>query len=89
MAFSGSPTQLRIKAADRPVRCKALFPPRSLHLKIALVLIECASQPFVTFANSVLRIDRGRRRARAERGETKNHGKQSEFHMRLVKYFNS
>ena len=63
--------------------------PRSLDLKIALVLIECASQPFVTFVNDALRIDRGRRRARAERGETKNHGKQSEFHMRLVKYFNS
>src|SRR6266511_801222 len=54
--------------------------PRSLHLKIALVLIECASQPLVTFANGALSIDRGRRRARAERCETKNHGKQSEFH---------
>ena len=63
--------------------------PRSLDLKIALVLIECASQPLVTFASGALGIDRGRRRARAERGETKNHGKQSGFHMRLVKSFNS
>jgi hypothetical protein len=58
--------------------------PRSLDLKIALVLIECASQPLVTFANGAVGIDRGCRLARTERGETKNHGKQSEFHMRLV-----
>jgi hypothetical protein len=59
--------------------------PRSLDLKVALVLIECASQPLVTFANGARSIDRGRLRARAERDETKNHGKQSEFHMSFVK----
>lgn len=71
------------------VRQEPTDPTRSLHLKIALVLIECASQPLVTLANGAAGIDRGRRRASAECGETKNPGKQSEFHMRLVKYFNS
>jgi hypothetical protein len=60
--------------------------PRALDLKIALVLIECASKPLVTFANSPLGTVRGRRHARAEHVKAENHGKQSEF-MHVVKSF--
>ena len=54
--------------------------PRSLDLKIARVLIECASQPFVTLANDAPSVNRGRRSARGEHGEKEDYGKQSEFH---------
>src|SRR5262249_15676637 len=71
------------------VRSKTNDRPRSLDLKIALVLIKWWSEPLVTFANGTFGINPRRRSASAECGETKNHDKQSESHMRFVKSFNS